>query len=432
MICSMAWHGGLLVAAMAAQPSANEGAAATMVRSRVFDVEYSVNEESLPLDSVRLWYRFGPQGPWMDYGVDEDRQSPMACRIPGEGLIGLFLVMTNATGPSSQPPTDTTRPHRWVFVDYTPPVVQLHELRQSSSLGQRILQIRWTAIDAHLPARPVELAYRQPPSTTWTPMIAEPVANTGRFDWRVPVAVVGPLSVRLAVRDKGGHRAVSEEHAVELASSPTRSQPPPVVLAARDRPGQPQRRRGIDTTPKQPRRRRAIDATPTQPQSEEQRLFAEALDFKQRAEYRKGISRLRRALKLNPQWAEAFAEMADMLYRVGDADRALAAYQLALRQAPTLRSALRGAAEVYSAKSDYDAAGRLLRKILRFDPKDAEVWMNLGDIAVFQGDEILARECYTRATRIDPLATQVINDAEKRLDLMRQSSARYEPAGGGG
>lgn len=419
MIWSMAWHGSLLVAAMAIQPSSNDGVAPMLIHARVFDIDYSVNEESLPLDSVRLWYRFGPQGPWVDYGVDEDRQSPMTFRAPGEGLVALFLVMTNATGPSSQPPSDAAAPHRWVFVDYTEPVVQLHALRQSASLGQRILQVRWTAIDAHLPARPVELSYRRPPSTTWTPMIAEPVANTGRFDWRVPEAMVGPVGVRLTVRDKGGHRVISKEHTLELAARPTQPQPRPRVLTT-----------GDTLNRFQPRRTTA--SAPGQPQSEAQRLFAEALNFKQRAQYREGIARLRRAVTLNPQWAEAFAEMADMLYRVGDADQAIAAYQLALRQAPTLRSALRGAAMVYSSKTEYDAAGRLLRKILRFDPKDAEVWMNLGDIAVFQGDDILAKECYTRATRIDPSATQVINDAEKRLNLMRQSSARYEPAGRGG
>ncbi len=55
--------------------------------------------------------------------------------------------------------------------------------------------------------------------------------------------------------------------------------------------------------------------------------------------------------------------------------------------------------------------------------------MNLGDIAIYQGDEILARECYTRATHIDPQATQVIADAQKRLDLMAEVSRGYQPDG---
>ena len=55
--------------------------------------------------------------------------------------------------------------------------------------------------------------------------------------------------------------------------------------------------------------------------------------------------------------------------------------------------------------------------------------MNLGDIAIYQGDEVLARECYVRASQIDPTATQVIADARRRLDLMAEVSRRYAPSG---
>lgn len=55
--------------------------------------------------------------------------------------------------------------------------------------------------------------------------------------------------------------------------------------------------------------------------------------------------------------------------------------------------------------------------------------MNLGDVAVFQGDEVLARKCYVRASQIDPDATQVIADARKRLELMAEVSRTYRPGG---
>ena len=134
---------------------------------------------------------------------------------------------------------------------------------------------------------------------------------------------------------------------------------------------------------------------------------------------------MREAVTLDPERAEAFAEMADMLYRVGDWDRALNAYELALRQQPTMRAALRGAAMVYRQRNDHATAARYLRSILRYNPNDAEVWMNLGDVAVFQGDEVLARECYTRATEMAPDASQVVEDARKRLALMTEVSRTY-------
>ena len=146
-----------------------------------------------------------------------------------------------------------------------------------------------------------------------------------------------------------------------------------------------------------------------------------------RGEYREGIIRLREAVKLDPHRAEAFAEMGAMLYRIGDSERALGAFELALRQDPNMRSALRGAAMLYRRRDDHPRAAALLRTILRRQPDDAEVWMNLGDVAVFQGDEILARECYTRASRVDPSAEGVIADARKRLDLMARASRNYHP-----
>ena len=91
-----------------------------------------------------------------------------------------------------------------------------------------------------------------------------------------------------------------------------------------------------------------------------------------------------------------------------------------------MRSALRGVAMAYRKKGDHGAAAGALRSILRDSPNDAEVWMNLGDVAIFQGDEVLARECYTRASSIDPQATEIVANARKRLDLMASVSRTYQ------
>ena len=73
-------------------------------------------------------------------------------------------------------------------------------------------------------------------------------------------------------------------------------------------------------------------------------------------------------------------------------------------------------------KGQNGPAAERLRTILRYNPNDAEIWMRLGDVAVFQGDELLARECYTRASQIDPSAGGVIAEARERLALMAKTS----------
>lgn len=380
----------------------------TPVRSRSFDIEYSVNDDAQPLDRVRLWYTPDGGKTWLEYGTDEDRQSPFAFDAPREGRIGFFLIAYNSAGPSSMPPRTGTRPQFEAYIDYRPPIVQLYPLRQSTALGQRILQIRWTAVDAHFGPRPVELEYQGSGDEAWTPISAEPLANTGLYDWRVPDAVTGTVAVHVTVTDRGGHRVVSERQVVELrpAGSTTGSES---LAGWRDPAAGDRRLSPSDST--------AV--------SRIERLYREAVNFRDRGRYRDGISRLREVVRLDPARADAFADMADMLYRVGNTERALSAYQLALRQAPTMRSALRGAAMIHRRNNNHAAAAGLLRRVLRHNPNDAEVWMNLGDVAIYQGDEVLARECYTRATQINPNDTGVIADARKRLDLMDGVSRRF-------
>ena len=135
---------------------------------------------------------------------------------------------------------------------------------------------------------------------------------------------------------------------------------------------------------------------------------------------------MREAVKLDPMLTAGFGELGGMPYQLGDLDRALTAYEIALDQQPTLRKALQGAAKVYRQRKDYASAARRLRTILRYNPKDAETWMNLGDIGIFQGDELLARECYVRAAQIDEQASDIIEQAQKRLALMAEVSRSYQ------
>ncbi|MHC4697982.1 MAG: tetratricopeptide repeat protein [Planctomycetota bacterium] len=397
-------------------PARAENVQHPRVQSRVFALEYAVNDQALPLDSVQLWYTQDGGRTWQLYGFDDDRQSPFTFHAPGEGLFGFFLVLTNATGASGQPPTSGSQAHQWAFVDYTPPVVQLHVLRRTTVLAQRVVQIRWTAIDTNLVARPVEISYQRPPAEQWIPVTPDPVANTGRYDWRLPDDLVGSVTLRVTVRDKGDHRVHSNEQEIEVAPlsriDQTQASRPVVPGGSTTMSGSP------TTGPGSPKA--GVQAA---------RLHADALAHRDRGNYRGAIARLREAARLDPQMTDAFADMAGMLYLLGDFDRALGAYEIALTQQPTMRKALQGVARVYRQKQDYSSAAQRLRTILRYNPNDAEIWMNLGDIAVYQGDEIVARDCYTRATEIEPSKLEVVDAARKRLALMQEVSRSYRLGG---
>ena len=150
------------------------------VQTRVFDIEYTVNDDALPLDTVQMWYTLGDGRSWQAYGYDEDRQSPIRFRAPSDGLYGFYFRVTNLAGVSSDVPTSPTEPQARVFVDAVVPVVQLHKVRQTSMLGHRGIQLRWTAVDSHLTARPIEFEYRNSPHGKWINVTPNPLANTGR------------------------------------------------------------------------------------------------------------------------------------------------------------------------------------------------------------------------------------------------------------
>ncbi len=386
------------------------------VTTRSFDIAYQINDDAQPIESVALWYTRDGGETWYDFGVDEDRQSPIGFLATDEGPYGFYLLVTNATGTSSEPPRPGTTPHLRALVDFTPPVVQLHPLRQVTMLGQRTIQIRWTAIDAHFTARPLGLEYRRLPVESWRPISPDPLTNTGRYDWRPPENLSGAVAIRAIATDRVGHRAVSDSQTHEM----TRMVPVgrPIVRLS-----------GTPVSRLTSFGGRSTGRSPAHGADRVASLFTKAMVHRDRGEYRKGIARLREVVRLDPQSTDAFVEMADMLYRVDDLERALQAYELAVRQEPRMRRALRGAAMVHRRRDEHQEAAELLRTILRDDPNDAEVWINLGDLSVFQGAEVMARECYTRATVVDSAATQVIADARKRLELMSSVSRTYTTNG---
>lgn len=378
------------------------------VRSTRLELEYSVAPEAKPLAAVGLWYTADEGKTWEFLSEDPDRQSPAVVEAPSEGLLGFYFVLGNASGDSSPPPQPGTAPHVSVVVDATPPVVQLHPLQETQSLGRRAVRIRWTAVDAHLAARPIELFYRPATTDVWAAISNDPLANTGQYDWLPPEELEGVVELRLTATDQAGHRSESEIQRLDLSRLRTGE----VAWVTR----------GTGSAAR--RGQEAAESLSPEAKQRAERLLIEGLVDRDRGDYRQGVAKLRRAVEIDPFLTEAFAEMGGMLAQLGAEDRALAAYDIALMQNPRMRPALQGSARVLSKRGDYSGAAQRLRTILRADPADGEIWLNLGDVAVYQGDEILARDCYERAARIDPKATETIEQARRRLMLMSDVDGR--------
>lgn len=365
------------------------------VRSQVFDIGYQVSEAALPLLAVHLWYTLDRGQSWRHYGRDDDAQSPMPFHARDEGLCGFYFVVTNDAGASGNAPGPDTEPQQWAMVDYTPPIVQLHSAEQDpDSLAYPMLRIRWTAIDQHLPTRPVGLWYRSVPAGEWAAIVRD-VANTGRYDWRVPDDVTGSIVVRVTVRDHGGHLVAAISPATEVVR--TRTQATDSLIAARE----------THTAESG-----ALDPAD---QTRIQALAARGVWHADRGEHRLAVARFRDALKLDAGHADALLGMADSLYTLGDQSPSIEAYQLLLKRDPTNRDGLERLARALVAQRKYPAAVKQLEILVRQNPDDVMGWLELGDVALYQGDQVTAAEHYRRAATLDPAAAEVVTMAKARL-----------------
>jgi len=183
--------------------------------------------------SVELWYTLDCAKSWELFRPDRpQRYSPVVFVAPREGLYGLFVVISSGGATSADRPTPGTAPHQWCFVDWNPPVVQLTVAAKDEAFATtRRIPLRWSAYDAFLADRPIDLYHMADGQGLWTP-IARSVPNSGRYDWRVPDELTGTVRIKLVVRDRGGHVVERFSEPIRLEA---RSFGPPAKRPARIR-----------------------------------------------------------------------------------------------------------------------------------------------------------------------------------------------------
>jgi tetratricopeptide (TPR) repeat protein len=385
------------------------------VGTRQFEIWYQINEDASLLHSVLIWYTNDMGKSWHLAGRDHDREPPMAFRADADGRYGFYVVATNAYGASANPPSPGTIPQFETLIDSTPPLVQVHDTRLTRTAKDiRMLEINWSAVDDHLTDRPIEIAYRILPTNAWT-QIEKQLTNTGKYHWNLPDELVGRISIRITARDRGGHKVSAESQIVDIPFESKENKSPDELQAAqsawlRDLPN--------PTTPDwQP-------VATTEESALAKRMFEQAEHHRRRGENELAIVRYRDALKLDPTIVPALTGLGSVLHD-RDPEAAIHAYELALRQKPLDRDALRGHARALVKKHEYSAAERSLSQLIKQYPDDVEAWLHLGDIAVYRGDPVSAAQHYRTSMTRRPSAQDVIKRAKSRLQNLDQLMNLY-------
>jgi len=151
---------------------------------------------------------------WQRLREYTDRRSPIDIELPGEGIFGLRLVVTNGNGFGGAAPKRGDSPDCWIEVDTTGPFVQLRPIELVPQAGQ--LDVRWTASDKNLGNEPVNLYFRTQADAPWRP-IARNLKNDGSYRWTFP-------------RDAGSHFYFKVEVADQAGNVTRIESPTPLVL----------------------------------------------------------------------------------------------------------------------------------------------------------------------------------------------------------
>jgi len=402
---------GVIACALVSQTRADPEAVEA-IRSRQVELEYRLTDAG-PDAEVELWYARDRSGRWERWGVHKDHGRPILFEAPAEGLYAFVLIVHDKGQASAPPPDSHTPAHRRVFIDYTPPLVQWDSVEASEAFAsRRAVHLRWTAHDANLAGRPISLWYKSSIDQAWRP-IEQELPNSGQYDWTVPVQVSGQITLRLVVRDLGGHVverlygpvsidkwitagiSLPTTRPEDSASGKVTSRPAPVsaTMPARDTP-------------------RLVSLIDRQ---KAERLWSQGSWYASRSEYAVAAERFREALELNPAYVPAMYDLGAIHYLQKDYDKAISMFSSVLGHDPKHLLALRGMHESYIAQKKYAKSHEVLQQLARLNGKDSKTWLDLGDVLFMMGQSVEAREMWTKAMNVDASAGSVIASAQARL-----------------
>jgi Tfp pilus assembly protein PilF len=389
------------------------------VRSKRFEITYELDRPDLPLTQVQLWFTIDLGETWHNYGTDGDKTSPVEFIAPNEGIYGFYLLIQNGAGASGQPPGFGTEPQQWAFVDYTPPLAQLHYAKfENDDPSTGTVHIRWTAFDQFASKRPITLTFQRAGDVTWLPLYG-PMPNIGRYDWILPAKLQGDIRIKLSVVDRAGHlvERVSDAltipggGAISISSEDQEANLATTTLT---------NARALSESPDLPGGHASpYQVAATQPTAREiqqaEQLYQRGSYHLVRQEYELAAERFTEALERNPHHLQASYDLAGIHLLQKRYDHATEIYQQIVQQSPDHRDALWGMALASWSKHRYASAADALRKILDKNNHDAPAWLKLGDVDWQMGRRAEARNNWMNALQAPKAESKILDKAKSRL-----------------
>ena len=194
------------------RPASNAEVAASVdhrlrvIASTDFNIAYKLQDVGPSgIGGVELYMTEDNGSSWAKFAEDNDTESPIAVRVPGEGMYGFAFVVRSGVGLASDPPRSGDRPEIVVAIDRTAPRVELLPLEQGRGPNLNKVLIQWTCEDENPADQAISLSYAAEPQGPWHPIV-DWTENTGRYVWTLSRTTPHKFYVRAEARDAAGKR----------------------------------------------------------------------------------------------------------------------------------------------------------------------------------------------------------------------------------
>jgi hypothetical protein len=159
------------------------------------------------IGKIEVWVTRDEGQTWQRLCEDTKKKSPVEIDLPGEGVYGLSLVVTNGNGNGGEPPAKGDAPDWRLEVDTTKPVGQVVAVRPGTGADLGNFIVSWTASDKNLKPDPIDLYYAVKAEGPWLPIV-KGLKNDGNYRWPGPRDGSGEVFVRMEVSDLAGNTAI--------------------------------------------------------------------------------------------------------------------------------------------------------------------------------------------------------------------------------
>jgi hypothetical protein len=178
-------------------------------KTHVF-LQYQIdNVGSSGVGKIEVWMTPDKGQTWQKLAEVHKQPNPIEVDLPGEGLFGVKLVVSNGRGFGATPPANGEQPDWWIEVDTTKPVAELRGLRMGTGTDGGCVFITWSVQDKNLAGEPIDLYFALCREGPWQP-IAQNLKNDGQFSWHMPAYVGTEAFVRLIAHDAAGNSTIAD------------------------------------------------------------------------------------------------------------------------------------------------------------------------------------------------------------------------------